>query len=58
VTTDPRLDTNRAPSSAAALDNPTTSQRAPIRGPVGGREPGITPWTDAPPTANPTPGGR
>jgi hypothetical protein len=56
VTADPRLDTNRTRAARYPWPTPTTSQRAPIRGPVGGREPGTHPTDGRAPHPPPHPG--
>jgi hypothetical protein len=54
VTADRRLDPARI-KQRAIPPTPTTSQRAPIRGPVGGREPGTHPTDGRAPHRQPHP---
>jgi hypothetical protein len=58
VTADPGLDTNRTPAARGAPGRPRHTQRARSGVRWVGANPEPTPWTDAPPTANPTTGGR
>jgi hypothetical protein len=58
VTADPRLDTARTQTARRPWPTPTTPSVPRSGARWAGANPEPIPRTDAPPTANPTPGGR